>query len=63
MGYDRSGKEHCVYQEMQVHHSARVQTSVGRVKGKNLEEQLESVHNCCELFEDGLVVPKVSEDW
>lgn len=51
MGYDSSGKEHCVYQEMQVYHSAGVQTSVDRVKGKKLEKQLEPVHNCYELFE------------
>lgn len=31
--------------------SAGVQTSVDRVKGKKLEKQLESVHDCYELFE------------
>lgn len=47
-GYDSSGKEHYVYQEMQVHHSAGVQTPV---KGKKLEKQLDSVHDWHELFE------------
>ena len=48
MRYDSSGKEHYVYQEMQVHHSAGVQTSV---KTKKLEKQLDSVHNWHESFE------------
>lgn len=62
MGYDSSGKEHYVYQEMQVHHSAGVQTSV---KGEKLEKQLDSVHDWHEghYLKDKPVVTKVSLDW